>query len=132
MFSFVNAAIADFGFIAIWCIIFQNGICLHLSQSLYFITTLYVHHNCVILVLSKLAQIIVLFLLYWEVPNSNLSHYTIYTLWGVFHGFLKFLQTNAGIVPQLGHVCVLHLFSFARHQSSCHFNAIYSEIQAAL
>lgn len=122
MFSFVNAAIADFGFIAIWCIIFQNGICLHLSQSSYFITTLYVHHNCVILVLSKLAQIIVLLYCIGRCL-IKISAITLSTLFGgVFHGFSKFLETDAGIVPQLGHVCVLHLFSFVRCQSSCHFN----------
>jgi len=119
MFSFMNAAIADFGFIAIWCVIFQNGICWRLSQLSYILTTFYVYHNCVILVLSKFAQMIVLLNCIGRCL-IQISAMTLSTLFGGFPWFPQVPSDIGGIVPKLGHVCVLHLFNYIRHQSSCY------------
>jgi hypothetical protein len=107
MFSLMNPAIANFAFIAIWFIIFQNALYWHLTHLSYFVSTCYMHHNWVSLVLSKLAQIIVLVAYIQRCP-IHISSVTPSTLFGGFSTvFPKFLWTDAGVVPRLGCVSVL-------------------------
>jgi hypothetical protein len=119
----MNAAITNFGFIAIWCIIFQNGLYWHCTQLSYFLTTFYIHHNCVILLLSKLAQIIVLLTCIGRY-RIQISSMTPSTLFGGFPWSpppFEFFQINAGMVHQWVHVSVLlNALEYIRHQSFCH------------
>jgi hypothetical protein len=91
-------------------------------------------------VISEVLMVVIMkFPVLWDVLLCNLtSHYNIYwtgcvtamlktCLWKVldsdtgypdwgFYGFLKSLQTNAGIVSQLDHDCFLpHVFNFISH-----------------